>query len=409
MRAYERFLQYTAFNTASREDAGTTPSTPGQHDLAAFLAQELRGLGLADVRADEHAYVFGRLPASPGCEHVTPIGLIAHIDTVPIPEGGVVKPQLIRNYDGGEVPLGDSGLLLSPASFPHLAKLKGEDLIVTDGTTILGADDKAGVAEIMTALERLVCEKRPHGTVCVCFPPDEEIGHGAALLDPERFGAAYAYTLDGSDIDEIESENFNAASVRVTFRGREVHPGSAKDIMINAASLAAQFVAMLPPDEVPEHTEGYQGFYHLTSIEGDTGSASLSLIIRDHSREKFLARKQTVTDICARLRQRFGEGTVELSMRDQYHNMAEVLADRPEVLDEARAAIRSVGCEPVSRPVRGGTDGAQLSFRGLPCPNLGTGGFAFHGPYEHVSVQRMDRMVDIVLALIGRLAEKEAP
>lgn len=409
MRAYERLLRYVSFNTASREDSDTTPSTPGQHDLAAYLAQEMTDLGLTDVKADEHAYVFGTLPASPGCEDVTPIGLIAHIDTVPIPEGGVVRPRIVENYDGGCIPLGDSGLVLSPEEFPHLQKLIGEDLIVTDGTTILGADDKAGVAEIMTAVERIIREGLPHGRICLCFPPDEEIGHGAALLDPARFGAAYAYTLDGSDIDEVEYETFNAAAAKITVQGREVHPGSAKDIMVNAAAIAARFVSMLPADEVPERTEGYEGFYHVTSIEGDVGSASVSMIIRDHDRERFLARKQTVSRICGELRAAWGEDTVRLELRDQYRNMAEVLAAHPDVLAEARAAIRSVGAEPVSRPVRGGTDGAQLSFRGLPCPNLGTGGFAFHGPFEHVSVQRMDRMTDIVLALAARLASGANP
>ena len=400
MRAYERLMRYAAVRTPSREDTGATPSTPEQHELAGMLARELRELGLSDAVSDEHAYVFAHLPASPGCEHVTPIGLIAHIDTVAVPEGAAVRPRLVKSYDGGDVPLGDSGLVLSPAAFPHLAKLKGEDLIVTDGTTVLGADDKAGVAEIMTALERVIGEDRPHGRVCVCFSPDEEIGHGAALLDPARFGAVYAYTLDGSDVNEVEYETFNAAAARVTIRGVEVHPGSAKDIMVNAASIASKFVSMLPAGEVPEHTEGYEGFYHLTSITGDTGSAEVTLIIRDHDHEKFEARKHTVESICEALRLEFGEETVSLSMRDQYYNMAEVLAGCPEVLESARAAIRSAGYEPVSHPVRGGTDGAQLSFRGLPCPNLGTGGFAFHGPYEHASAQRMDTMVDIVLALI---------
>lgn len=405
MRAYERLLKYVTFKTDSREDADTTPSTAGQHALAAYLEEEMTALGLSDAFADERAYAYGFLPATAGCEACTPVGFIAHIDTVSIPEDGVVRPRLVEDYDGGDVALGASGLVLSPEMFPHLKKLAGQTLIVTDGTTILGADDKAGVAEIMTAMERLIREGIPHGPISVCFPPDEEIGHGAALLDLDRFGAKYAYTLDGSDVNEVEYETFNAAAARFSIRGTEVHPGSAKDVMVNASSIAAELVTLLPPEETPERTEGYEGFYHLTGIEGDVGAARISFILRDHDRAKFEARKQRMRDICAELNRRYGDGTVELVLRDQYYNMAEVLAGCPEVLDKARTAIESVGLTPVSRPVRGGTDGAQLSFRGLPCPNLGTGGFGFHGPYEHVTVQRMDQMVDIVLALVREYAQ----
>ena len=404
MRAYERLLKYVTFRTPSREGSDETPSTPEQHKLAAYLAEEMKALGLADVLADEHAYVYGRLPASPGCEACTPIGFIAHIDTVPVPAGAQTKAALVKNYDGGTVPLGSSGLALSPEVLPHLPSLAGEDLIVTDGTTILGADDKAGVAEIMTAMERLIAEGTPHGPVSVCFTPDEEIGHGAALLDLARFGAKYAYTVDGSETDVVEYETFNAAAAKWEIRGVEVHTGSAKGIMVNASLIAGEIMNALPPEEIPAATEGYEGFYHLCSVNGDVGSASLSYIIRDHDRARFEARKDTMRAIETRLREKYGSDTVRLTLRDQYYNMAEVLRDCPEVLEKAYAAIRDVGLEPGSKPVRGGTDGSQLSFRGLPCPNLGTGGFCFHGPYEHVSVQRMDRAAEILLGIIRQYA-----
>lgn len=406
MRAYERLLKYVSFRTPSDEERlDETPSTPEQHALAAYLAEEMTALGLADVLADEHAYVYGKLPATPGYEDRIPVGFIAHIDTVPVPEGAQTRPSIVKNYDGGDVPLGDSGRVLSPAAFPHLAGLKGEDIIVTDGTTILGADDKAGVAEILTAMERLISESIPHGSISVCFTPDEEIGHGAALLDLERFGADAAYTVDGSDADEVEFETFNAAAAKWELRGVEVHPGSAKDVMVNASLIAAEIVAALPADETPAATEGYEGFYHLSAMSGDVGHAELSYILRDHDREKFEARKQRLRDIERSINETYGAGTASLTLRDQYYNMAEILRECPEVLHRARKAIKAAGLEPVTKPVRGGTDGSQLSFRGLPCPNLGTGGFGFHGPYEHISIQRMDRVVDILLGIAREYAD----
>lgn len=405
MKAHDRLLTYVTYNTASDENAAGTPSTPGQHTLARALAEEMKAMGLSDVFADEHAYVYGKLPATPGYEDRPAIGLIAHIDTVPIPAGGVVRPSVVERYDGGEVPLGASGLTLSPAVFPHLKKLAGETLIVTDGTTILGADDKAGVAEILTAVERVMQEHIPHGPISLCFPPDEEIGHGAALLDLERFGAAYAYTVDGGDVDEVEYETFNAAAAHWVIHGVEVHPGSAKDVMINASVVAARIAAALPADETPERTEGYEGFYHLCSMQGDVGRAELSFILRDHDRARFEQRKKTMRELCDKVNERYGEGTAELELRDQYYNMAEKVNEHPVVLDKARAALRAAGLEPVSHPVRGGTDGAQLSFRGLPCPNLGTGGFGFHGPYEHITVERMETMVRVLIELIKQYTE----
>ena len=409
MKAYERLLKYVAFRTPSDEEAEGTPSTPEQHALAAYLAEELKDLGLTGVLADEHAYVYGRLPASPGYEDRTPIGFIAHIDTVAVPVGAQTRPAIVKNYDGGDVPLGSSGLTLSPVMFPHLRDLAGEDLIVTDGTTILGADDKAGVAEIVTAVERLIAEEIPHGEINVCFTPDEEIGHGAALLDLERFGAKYAYTVDGSDMAEIENETFNAAAARWTIRGVEVHPGSAKGVMVNAALIAAEIASSLPADETPATTEEREGFYHLCELRADVGSAALTYIIRDHDRAGFEARKDVMRALERTINEKYGPGTAELALRDQYYNMAEVLRDCPEVLDKAEAAVRSVGLAPVFRPIRGGTDGSQLSFRGLPCPNLGTGGFAFHGPYEHITVQRMDRATDVLLGVSEQYARRDTP
>ena len=399
MEAYERLLRYAVCNTASDENAGTTPSTPGQHVLAKALGQELEAVGLHDVYVDEHAYVYGKLPASPGLEDRTPVGFIAHLDTVPVPEGTPIRPCLVKDYDGGDLPLGDSGLTLSPAMFPHLTDLAGQTLIVTDGHTVLGADDKAGAAEILTAMERLIEAGTPHGPISVCFTPDEEIGHGAALLDLERFGARYAYTVDGSDVDEVEYETFNAASARIDIRGVEVHPGSAKGVMVNASLVAAEIIAALPPEETPARTEGYEGFYHLCDMEGDVGAAHLTYILRDHDRDKFEARKTALERITAEINARYGEGTAELTVRDQYYNMAEKIHEHPEVLEKAREAIRAAGGEPVSSPVRGGTDGAQLSFRGLPCPNLGTGGYCFHGPYEHITAERMERMTRVLIEL----------
>ena len=402
MRAYERLLRYAAVRTPSDENGDGTPSTAEQWDLARLLETEMKAMGLADVFVDEHAYVYGRLPASAGYEDRTPIGFIAHIDTVPVPAGAAIRPVVVENYDGGDVALGTSGLTLSPDMFPHLRELRGQTLIVTDGTTVLGADDKAGVAEILTAVERLMAASTPHGPVSVCFTPDEEIGHGAELMDLARFGAKYAYTLDGSDVREIENETFNAAAARWTIRGTEVHPGSAKGIMVNAAAIAAEIVCALPKAETPERTEGREGFYHLTGIRGDVGRAELEFIIRDHDRERFEARKETMRALCDRINGEYGDGVAALDLRDQYYNMAEKLAEHPEVLEKARRAVQALGEEPVFTPIRGGTDGAQLSFRGLPCPNLGTGGFGFHGPYEHITAERMDRMVDLVLALTAQ-------
>ena len=401
MRASERLLKYAAIYTGSREEnAAQTPSTPEQFTLAHVLADDMREIGLTDVSVDEHAYVYGFLPASEGKEQCPPIGLIAHLDIVNEFGGTEIRPQVITSYDGGSIRLGTSGRTLDAEQFPDLKQAIGDTIITTDGTTVLSADDKAGVAEILTMCEKLIQENRPHGKICICFTPDEEIGHGAALLDLEKFGASYAYTVDGSAPNEVEWETFNAAAAEWNITGVSVHPGDAKNKMIHAALIAMEINRLLPPDEVPAKTEGREGFFHLCDMSGDVSQAKLSYIIRDHDAEKFAQRKQLMRDIERRINATYGEGTAKLTLRDQYRNMAEILKDHPDVVEGAKRAIRAVGLTPVSHPVRGGTDGAQLSFRGLPCPNLGTGAYALHGPYEHAMVQQMDTVTEILLHIV---------
>ena len=404
MKAYERLIKYAKIHTASSEEGSETPSTRRQFDLANVLCGEMTEIGVGDVCVDGHCYVYGRIPATPGYENVTPIGFIAHLDTVPDFSGENVDPRIVENYDGGPIALGDSGRVLDPADFPHLKTLAGKTLIVTDGRTVLGADDKAGVAEIMTAAERLINEKIPHGPVSIAFCPDEEIGHGAALLDLGRFGAKLGYTVDGGALCDIEYENFNAAGAEVAFRGFNVHPGSAKNTMINAAKLAMEFDSMLPSADVPSMTEGYEGFFHLTEMSGNVESAKLSYIIRDHSAETFSARKKCMEHIAKTLNERYGEGTVTLTLKDQYRNMIEMVKPRFEVVEKAFSAAKACGMTPTASPIRGGTDGAQLSFRGLPCPNLPTGSYGHHGPYEHAVVEQMDRCTDLIVQIVKEFA-----
>ena len=400
MRAYERLIQYVQVHTASSEDCDRTPTTERQFDLSRLLAKEMEALGMEGVFVDEYAYVYGFLPATEGCEDKPCIGLIAHLDTIPDFSGANVKPTLVPNYDGGVVPLGESGRSLDPAQFPHLKKLIGHTLITTDGTTVLGADDKAGIAEIMTACERIVKEKLPHGRIAVCFTPDEEVGHGAALLDLERFGADFAYTVDGEEIDEINCETFNAAGAVFEVKGFNIHPGSAKDQMINAALVAMEINALLPAAERPEHTEDHEGFFHLTAMQGSVEKAELHYIIRDHDAGSFAARQKTLRQIEKYINEKYGTGTAKLSIRQQYRNMLEKLEGNMQVVELAEAAICAAGLTPVRVPIRGGTDGAQLSFRGLLCPNIGTGGYCCHGPHEHISAENMDRVTEILLHLI---------
>ena len=402
MRAYERLLKYAAVHTASAEDVDATPTTARQFDLAHLLADELRALGMAEVYEDEHAYVYAALPASAGMEGERAIGLIAHIDTVPDFSGENVRPQVIENYDGGEVTLGTSGRVLSPEKFAELPALKGQTLITTDGTTVLGADDKAGVAEIMTACERIIAQGIPHGRIAVCFTPDEEVGHGAALLDFDRLRADFAYTVDGGALEEVNFETFNAAAAHWDITGFNIHPGDAKNTMINASLVACEINAMLPAGDTPAHTEGYEGFYHLMSMTGTVERAELDYIVRDHSAASFAARETTLRHIEKLINEKYGAGTAKLTLTEQYRNMAECMSDHMDIVERAERAIAAAGLKPVRVPVRGGTDGAQLSFRGLPCPNLGTGGHSFHGPYEHITAEAMDTAVEIILGIVGK-------
>ncbi len=400
MRAYERLIEYVQVHTTSDPSTGTHPSTPRQFVLAKRLAEELRELGLQDARADEHCYVYAALPATPGHEQTPGLGFIAHMDTADDASGENVRPQLHENYDGGDVAYPATGAVMRVAQYPFLAGMKGQTLITSDGTTLLGADDKAGVAEIMTMLERIVSENRPHGKLCIGFTPDEEIGEGALLFDVDGFGAAWAYTVDGSDVGELEYENFNAAGAVVTVNGLSVHPGSAKDRMINAQNVAMEFHAALPAAERPEHTEGREGFFHLTSMQGTTARAKLGYIVRDHDAALFEHRKAQLLHMAEVLNTRYGAGTVTVEMKESYRNMLEQIKPHFHLVENARKAIRAAGLEPVENPIRGGTDGAVLSYKGLPCPNLGTGGFNFHGPFECISAEKMDQSVEVLLNLV---------
>ena len=405
MRAYERLLKYVTVWTTSEEGHTESPSTARQFDLARQLEQEMKDLGISDVRLTDQCYVYGTIPATPGYEEKTPIGFIAHIDTAADFNGKDVKPQVIENYDGKAVELGKSGLKLDPKQFPELKKLKGRTLITTDGTTLLGADDKAGIAEIMTAAERLLQSDAPHGRICLAFTPDEEVGGLAKDLDIPAFGAKYAYTLDGGVETEVVYENFNAAAASFEVRGFNIHPGHSKNKMINASLVAMEINAMLPSLETPRHTEAYEGFFHLTGMNGNVESAKITYIVRDHSETHFEARLEMLRLIEKLMNEKYGAGTVKLSIRQQYRNMVEKIRPCMHLVENAKAAIRSLGKEPVISPIRGGTDGSNLSFRGLPCPNLGTGGYAFHGPYEHITAEGMDFMVEVVLGIIHQYAK----
>ena len=400
MQVQERFLTYVHVHTTSDETTGTSPSTGRQFDLSRMLAEEMRALGMEDVFIDEHAYTYGFLPATEGCGDRPCIAFNAHLDTIPDFPGENVRPQVVENYDGGDLPLGESGRVLSVSAFPHLPSLKGKTLVTTDGSTVLGADDKAGIAEILTACERLIAEKRPHGRVAVCFSPDEEVGHGAALMDLARLGADFGFTVDGGEPNTINCETFNASTALWEIRGVNVHPGSAKDVMINANIVAMEINALLPAAERPEHTEGREGYFHLTDMRGSVAEAMLSYIIRDHDAASFAAREKTMRQIEKFINGKYGEGTARLTLTESYRNMSEKLVERPEIVERAERAIRKLGLTPERVPIRGGTDGAQLSFRGLLCPNLGTGGHACHGPYEHIAAEDMDLCVEVILNII---------
>ena len=405
MRAYERLIRYAVIHTSSREEEKQTPSTSRQFDLSRTLENEMKTSGFQDVFVDDYAYVYGVMPATEGQENRPCIALIAHLDTIPDEDfpGRDVHPQLVENYNGCDLPLGTSGRILSPDAFPDLKALTGHLLITTDGTTVLGADDKAGIAEILTACEELQKKNVPHGRIAVCFPPDEEIGHGAGLLDLERLGADFAFTVDGGALDEVNYETFNAAAAKVSVHGINVHPGDAKNKMRNALHVAMEFDALLPAAERPEHTENREGFFHLTDLKGDVEKAELQYIIRDHDAVHFSIRKEMLSQAAKFLNEKYGVGTVQLNIREQYKNMEEVMKNHLHVVELADRAIRKAGLEPRHVPVRGGTDGSQLSFRGLPCPNLGTGGACFHGPYEHISAENMDKAIEILVNLLTDL------
>lgn len=406
MRAYERFLKYVTIYTTSDEESTSHPSTARQFDLAHLLVEQLKELGVADAAVDEKCYVYGTLPATPGYEEKPALGFVSHMDTAPAAPGENVKPQVFENYDGGNVLFAGTGEYMTVEKFPELANWKGQTLITADGTTLLGADDKAGIAEIMTAVERIQKENIPHGKLCIGFTPDEEVGQGADFFDVDRFGAKFAYTVDGGDVGELEYQNFNAADAVVTVHGFSVHPGSAKDLMKNAQTIALEFAAALPAGEVPEHTEGFEGFFHLYQMSGDVTTAKLHYIIRDHDGEKFAARKALMEKITAHLNAEHGEGTVVLEMKDSYYNMEEKVKPHFHLIENAEKAIREAGLEARIVPIRGGTDGARLSFMGLPCPNLGTGGFNFHGPCEYITAEKMDKSVEIILNIISIYAQQ---
>lgn len=407
MALVERFLKYVSFDTQSSEETEVTPSTPGQMVFAKYLKEELESLGLEDITLDEHGYLFATLPANID-KPVPTIGFIAHMDTSPDMSGKDVSPRIVQNYDGSDIVLcAEENVVLSPSQFPELLDHKGEDLIVTNGKTLLGADDKAGIAEIVSAIVYL--KEHPeikHGKIRIGFNPDEEIGLGAHKFDVEKFGCDWAYTMDGGEVGELEFENFNAASAKITFKGRNVHPGYAKNKMINSIRVANRFCAMLPAHETPEHTEGYEGFYHLISFNGDVEQTTVAYIIRDHDRARFESRKKKIERFVSEINAEYGEGTATLELRDQYYNMREKIEPLMHIIDTAFAAMEAVGVKPNVKPIRGGTDGAQLSFKGLPCPNIFAGGLNFHGRYEFAPIQNMEKAMNVIVKITELVAKK---
>lgn len=396
----ERFLKYVTFDTKSDEDSKTCPSTPGQYEFGLFLVNELKELGLEDAAIDENGYIMASLPANTD-KSVPTIGFVAHMDTSPDMSGENVIPKLVSNYDGRDIVLNpERNIVMATAAFPELLNYTGQDLITTDGTTLLGADDKAGIAEIITAVEYLLSHPEiPHGTIKICFTPDEEIGRGADLFNVSKFGADFAYTIDGGPIGELEYENFNAASATITINGVNVHPGSSKNKMLNALLVAMELNSMLPPVETPSHTEGYEGFYHLNGMEGSVEKCTLRYIIRDHDKRKFIDRKDRIQKIADYLNEKYGQNVVVLQLKDQYYNMKEKVEPVLHIVEMAKQAMEAVGVHPHVRPIRGGTDGARLSFMGLPTPNIFTGGHNYHGKFEYIPVPSMVKAVEVIVKI----------
>ena len=407
MTVIERFLKYVTFDTQSDESTGVTPSTPKQMVFAQYLKTELEELGLKDISLDENGYLFATLPSNVNHE-VPVVGFIAHMDTSPDMSGENVKPRIVEKYDGKDIPLcAEENIILSPANFPELLDHVGEDLIVTDGHTLLGADDKAGIAEIVGAVAYLIAHPEiKHGDTRIGFNPDEEIGLGAHKFDVEKFGAKWAYTMDGGEVGELEFENFNAAAAKIRVKGRNVHPGYAKNKMINSLLVANEYASLLPANETPGTTEGYEGFYHLIGMEGEVENTVLSYIVRDHDREKFEARKQALLNYAAQLNEKYGEGTVTVELKDQYYNMRQQVEPLMHIIDIAFAAMQEAGVTPKVKAIRGGTDGAQLSFKGLPCPNIFAGGLNFHGRYEFVPVQSIEKAMNVVVKIAELTAKR---
>lgn len=407
MTVIERFLKYVTFDTQSDESTGVTPSTPKQMVFAQYLKTELEELGLKDISLDENGYLFATLPSN--VDHEVPVvGFIAHMDTSPDMSGENVKPRIVEKYDGKDIPLcAEENIILSPANFPELLDHVGEDLIVTDGHTLLGADDKAGIAEIVGAVAYLIAHPEiKHGDIRIGFNPDEEIGLGAHKFDVEKFGAKWAYTMDGGEVGELEFENFNAAAAKIRVKGCNVHPGYAKNKMINSLLVANEYASLLPANETPGTTEGYEGFYHLIGMEGEVENTVLSYIVRDHDREKFEARKQALLNYAAQLNEKYGEGTVTVELKDQYYNMRQQVEPLMYIIDIAFAAMQEAGVTPKVKAIRGGTDGAQLSFKGLPCPNIFAGGLNFHGRYEFVPVQSIEKAMNVVVKIAELTAKR---
>lgn len=401
-KVIEKFLNYVKIDTRSDENSTACPTTAKQHNLAKLLVKELEAMGADEITYDkEHCYVYATVPATKGCENRPVLGFIAHMDTAPAVTGENVKPRIIENYDGKDIVLNEEkNIVMKVSDFPELVEYTGKRLIVTDGTTLLGADDKAGIAEIMTMAEQLLSHKEiPHGKIRIGFTPDEEVGAGADHFDVKLFGADYAYTVDGGKLGELEYENFNAAGAKVTFHGRSVHPGDAKNKMVNALLLAMEFQNMLPVFENPMYTEKYEGFYHLDLLSGSVEKAQAEYIIRDHDKDKFEQKKETFLRIGAYLNEKYGKDTVQIDMKDSYYNMREIIEQHMQLIENAKAAMEETGVNPIVVPIRGGTDGARLSYMGLPCPNLCTGGHNFHGRFEYICADSMEKIVEILLKL----------